>query len=238
MSPPRHEFTAEETAGLLGELDARLRARGVGAAIFVVGGAAMAAHTRRERLTADVDALTQDAVVIEEARALARERGLPTNWLNPNANMWMPPLPAGVLDRPAEPGLRVTYADDGFLFATKLIAQRAKDADDILALAARLGLETASPEQLEAHIRSYYTDTDMLEFIVSGHDVDREIQLLAQDASRMLHRSVATADPSPTYGADAELGAGEERLRRSTEFDRKTPPNTHGGPGWRPSTDR
>jgi hypothetical protein len=45
--------------------------------------------------------------------------------------MWMPPLPGGVLDQPAEPGLRVTYADDGFLLATKLIAQRAKDADDV-----------------------------------------------------------------------------------------------------------
>ena len=65
----------------------------------------------------------------------------------------MPPLPGGVLDQPAAPGLRVTYADDGFLLATKLIAQRAKDADDVVALADRLGLSTATPEQLEAHIR-------------------------------------------------------------------------------------
>jgi hypothetical protein len=72
--------------------------------------------------------------------------------------MWMPPLPGGVLDQPAEPGLRVTYADDGFLLATKLIAQRAKDADDVVALAGRLGLSTATPEQLETHIRRYYTD--------------------------------------------------------------------------------
>jgi hypothetical protein len=150
----RHEFTAEETAELLGELDARLRARGVAASIFVVGGAAIAAnHTRRERLTEDVDALTRDTVVLEEARALARERGLPETWLNPNAGMWMPPLPSGVLDHPTEPGLRVTYADAGFLLATKLIAQRAKDADDVVALAGRLDLSAASPEQLEAHIR-------------------------------------------------------------------------------------
>jgi hypothetical protein len=53
---------------------------------------------------------------------MAREHGLPENWLNPNAGMWMPPFPSGALDRPAEPGLRVTYADDGFLLATKLIA--------------------------------------------------------------------------------------------------------------------
>jgi hypothetical protein len=142
MTRRRHEFTAEETAEetaeLLDELDARLRHRDVAASIFVVGGAAIAAnHTRRDRITEDVDALTRDTVVLEEAKTLARERGLPENWLNPNAGMWMPPLPGGVLDQPAEPGLRVTYADDGFLLATKLIAQRAKDADDVVALARR-----------------------------------------------------------------------------------------------------
>lgn len=193
-------------------------------------------HTRRDRVTEDVDALTRDNVVIEEAQALARERGLPTNWLNPNASMWMPPIPAGVLDRPAEPGLRVTYADDGFLFATKLIAQRAKDADDILALAGRLGLDTASPEELEAHIRSYYTDTDMLEILVSSPDVDREVQLLAQDASRMLHRSAAAT--LTVAEADTEVRLDEEPLRRGTDLDRRTPPHVDRGPGWRPGPGR
>lgn len=216
MTSRRHEFTVEETAELLGELDARLRQRGVAASIFVVGGAAIAANrTRRTRVTEDVDALTRDTVVLDEAKALARERGLPENWLNPNAGMWMPPLPGGVLDRPAEPGLRVTYADEGFLLATKLIAQRAKDADDVVALAGRLGLEAASPEQLEAHIRSYYTDPAMLEFIVDGNDVDLEISMLAQDASRMLHRTTGTAAPTDT---------GAEQLRRRTDLERRTPP--------------
>ena len=230
----RHEFTAEETAELLDELDARLRERGVAASIFIVGGAAIAAnHTRRERVTEDVDALTRDTVVLEEAKTLARERGLPENWLNPNAGMWMPPLPAGVLDKPAEAGLRVTYADEGFLLATKLIAQRAKDADDVVALADRLGLTAASPEQLEAHIRSYYTDQATLEFIVDGTDVDREISLLAQDASRMLHRTAAAdaGDVAPT-----ERGA--ERLQRSTDIERRTPPSLDGGPGPRPAPGR
>lgn len=239
MTTPRHEFTAEETAELLGELDARLRARGVAASIFVVGGAAIAAnHTRRDRVTEDVDALTRDSVVIEEAQALARERGLPTTWLNPNASMWMPPLPGGVLDQPAEPGLRVTYADDGFLFATKLIAQRAKDADDVVALAGQLGLDSASPEQLEAHIRSYYTDPAMLEFIVDGSDVDREIQLLAQDASRMLRRSAPAASSPADHAGAVEHGVGDERLRRSTDLEKKSPPRLDDGPGHHTSPDR
>lgn len=76
----RHQFSAEETAELLGELDARLRERGVAASIFVVGGAAIAAtNARSGRLTEDVDALTRDEVVLEEAKAMARERGLPEN---------------------------------------------------------------------------------------------------------------------------------------------------------------
>jgi len=189
----RHEFSASEVAELLAELDRRLRRRGVSASVFVVGGAAVAvAGIRGERLTEDVDVVTDEQVVLEEASLLARERGLPENWLNPNARMWMPPLPEGVLNRPDAPGLRVTYADDGFLFATKLIAQRAKDAEDVVALAQRLGLQGTGAEELEAHIRHYYTDEAALEFIVDGDDVDRELRYLAEDAARMLKRGPAS----------------------------------------------
>ena len=183
------EFDAAQTARLLESLDHRLRNRGVAAAVFVVGGAAIAATgIRAGRLTQDVDALTRDRAVLEEAEALAAEEGLAPHWFNSSAGMWMPPLPEGVLDPPAQPGLRVTFADEGFLFATKLIAQRSKDAEDIRTLASRLRLANASQEQLEDHIRSYYTDRAMLEFIISGPDVDREITLLARDASLMLNR--------------------------------------------------
>ncbi len=47
-------------------------------AIFVVGGAALAATgVRGGRLTEDVDALALEPAVLEEATALAREHGLP-----------------------------------------------------------------------------------------------------------------------------------------------------------------
>lgn len=61
----------------------------------------------------------------------------------------------------------------------------------------------------------------MLGFIVSGDDVDQEIQMLAQDASRMLHRSTATnAEPAQAAQSDRD----EERLRLSTNLERPTPP--------------
>ena len=185
----RYEFSADEVADLLAELDRRLRHRGVAAAVFVVGGAAIAAAgVRDNRLTADVDALSEEPAVLEEAAALAKDRSIPENWLNPTARMWMPPLPEGVLDRPDHPGLRITYADNGFLLATKLIAQRAKDADDVVALAARLGMEQATADELEAHIRRYYTNREALQFIVDGDDVDRELRFLAEGAAGLLAR--------------------------------------------------
>ena len=157
--------------------------------------------------------------------------------MNPNAGMWMPPLPGGVLDQPAEPGLRVAYADDGFLLATKLIAQRAKDADDVVALAGRLGLSTATPEQLEAHIRSYYTDPAPLEFIVDGPNVDREITLLAHDASRMLHRTglaaVGDVDPTPWAWTPEPSGFGG-----SIESEKRTPRSPRDTPGLGPTRER
>ncbi|WP_432504747.1 hypothetical protein [Kineococcus arenarius] len=192
-----HEFDADLISRLLADLDRRLRQRGAAASLFIVGGAAIAASgIRGRRLTEDVDALARQdvsGIVLAEARAIAQEEGLTPDWLNPAAGMWMPPLPHGVLDPPPTPGLRTTYADDGFLLATKLIAQRAKDADDVLALARRLGLGSATAQQLEAHIHRYYTDAEALAFILGGDDVEREVELLAHDAARMLHRRAGSA---------------------------------------------
>lgn len=183
----RHEFTAKQVTDLLAEVDRRLKRRGASAAVFVVGGAAIAATgVRGERLTADVDAVSDDPAVVEEARAIAAERGISPDWLNLGARPWMPALPPSVLSRPEKPGLRVTYADDSFLFATKLVAQRARDADDVAALAARLGMQRATPNELEAHIRRYYTDRDALRFILGTEDVDAELRHLAEAAARFL----------------------------------------------------
>ncbi len=77
MNDARNEFRASEIVDLLAELDKRLKARGISASIFVVGGAAIAVtSTDDPRRTEDIDAITRDQVVVDEARAMASQRKL------------------------------------------------------------------------------------------------------------------------------------------------------------------
>jgi hypothetical protein len=187
--PDPHQFSVTEISGLLSDLDRRLKGTGDRGSVFVVGGAAVAIVADQfMRRTLDVDVVTRDEPVLREARAIALERGLPEDWLNSRASMWMPPIPPEVLVPPAEPGLRVTYASDEFLLATKLVAQRRTDAGDIKVLAKHLSLVKPSADALETVIRKYYTDRSKLEFIIDGPDTDGEIRLLAERASKLLGR--------------------------------------------------
>jgi len=173
---------------LLDDVDRRLVAAGRSASVLLVGGAAIAlSGLREDRVTRDVDALTREEELLRQvAREVAADRGLPADWLNSRARQWMPPVPSSLWPVDTSPGLHVVRADDGFLLATKLVAQRRKDADDVVALAERLGLRGASPAVLEAHIRAYYTDPEQLAFVVDGPEVDAEVRFLAEDAARLL----------------------------------------------------
>ncbi|TCC23208.1 DUF6036 family nucleotidyltransferase [Kribbella sindirgiensis] len=219
MTDARNEFRAGEIVDLLSELDNRLKARGISASIFVVGGAAIAVTSNDDpRRTEDIDAITRDQAVVDEARAMASQHRLPEDWLNTRAGAWMPPLPEGALQRSDAPGLHITYATDEFLLATKLVAQRRKDASDIVALARRLDLADASAADLEQVIRRYYTDEDALEFILDGNDVDREIHLLAVRAERLLTNS--TADFAPAIPTDRAETSAVRHLDRPTSRER------------------
>ncbi|MEU4390710.1 hypothetical protein [Kribbella sp. NPDC023855] len=219
MNNPRHEFTAAEIIDLLSELDKRLKSRGISAAVFVVGGAAIAVTSQENpRRTEDIDAITRDEAVVEEALAMASQRKLPEDWLNTRASSWMPPLPEGALKGGGAPGLHITYATDEFLLATKLVAQRRKDAADIVTLASRLGMENASADDLERVISRYYTDEDSLEFIVDGKDVHREIQLLAARAARLLANN--QSEPSRTTPNASTKAPSTHRRARGTSRER------------------
>jgi predicted nucleotidyltransferase len=124
----------------------RLIRRGVVADVFVVGGAAMALAYDGTRVTRDVDSLfVPHGIVLEEARNVAQELGMPTWWLNEQASVYISgkddPGKRRVFDHP---GLRVTAASPRHIFAMKALAARTRDVDDLRLLAEIIGVDSAA----------------------------------------------------------------------------------------------
>lgn len=129
----------------LRRLGDRLARRGVVADLYIFGGAAMALAYDARRSTRDIDAVFQPhGVVLEEARAVADELGLPHWWLNEQASVYV--APGGDAQAPRvfdHAGLRVSAASPEHLLAMKVLAARRRDAEDIRFLVDRLGLTSA-----------------------------------------------------------------------------------------------
>jgi predicted nucleotidyltransferase len=126
-------------------LGERLARRGVVADVFVVGGAAMALAYDANRVTRDVDArFVPHGIVLDEARQVAKDLGLPPWWLNEQATAYISgkddPGKRRVFDHP---GLRVMAASPEHVFAMKALAARTRDIDDLRLLAGMIGVETA-----------------------------------------------------------------------------------------------
>ena len=123
----------------------RLARRGVVADVFVVGGAAMALAYDATRVTRDVDArFVPHGIVLDEARAVADDLGLPPWWLNEQATVYISgkddPGKRRVFDHQ---GLRVMAASPEHVFAMKALAARTRDVDDLRVLAGVIGVESA-----------------------------------------------------------------------------------------------
>ncbi len=123
----------------------RLARRGVVADVYVIGGAAMALAYDARRSTRDIDAVFQPhGIVVEEARAVADELGLPPWWLNEQASAYVAPGGDATAPRVFDhPGLRVSAASPEHLLAMKVLASRRRDAEDIRYLVKHLGLSSA-----------------------------------------------------------------------------------------------
>jgi hypothetical protein len=126
-------------------LGERLQRRGVVADVFVVGGAAMALAYDATRVTRDIDAtFVPHGVVVEEARRVAEDLGLPYWWLNEQASIYISgkndPGKRRVFDHP---GLRVSAASPAHVFAMKALAARTRDVDDLRVLADIIGVDSA-----------------------------------------------------------------------------------------------
>ena len=123
-----------ELLELLDTLSQRLRSRRVVASLYVIGGACMALAYDRARSTEDIDARIDvgHEALFEAAHEIARERGLPQDWLNDQAMSVMDIS----TDRQAQtlyesPSLVVTGASAQYLLAMKLEAGRNKDVADV-----------------------------------------------------------------------------------------------------------
>jgi hypothetical protein len=102
------------------------------------------------RSTRDIDAVLQPhGMVLDEARAVAGELGLPQWWLNEQASAYV--APGGDANAPRvfdHPGLRVSAAFPEHPLAMKVLAARWRDADDIRFLVKHLNkprLTSCSP---------------------------------------------------------------------------------------------
>lgn len=127
-------MTPLQVRNLLADLATRLNDAGIAAGIRVVGGAALSFLDDRRRTTTDVDAVVVPAGAATDIVAeLAREHGLPDNWLNDAALAYLPPV--GVEDwteviRRGE--VTVSIGSVRMLLAMKLLANRGvRDSDDI-----------------------------------------------------------------------------------------------------------
>jgi len=136
----------------------RLVRHGVIADIYVFGGAAMALAYDARRATRDIDAVFKPhGIVLEEARVVAEELGLPNWWLNEQASTYV--APGGDPSAPRvfdHPGLRVAAASPEHLLAMKVLAARRRDGDDVRFLIRRLGL--ASVDQVLALCAEVFPD--------------------------------------------------------------------------------
>jgi hypothetical protein len=114
--------------------------------VFVVVGAAMALAYDASRVTRDVDArFVPHGIVVEEARRVAQDLGLPPWWLNEQASVYISgkddPGKRRVFDHP---GLRVMAASPDHVFAMKALAARTRDIDDLRLLAGMAGVRSSA----------------------------------------------------------------------------------------------
>jgi hypothetical protein len=111
--------------------------------VFIVGGAAMALAYSTRRVTRDIDAVFEPkAAIYQAARKVARDLGLPDDWLNDAAKGYMPGTDHDARPLPAVHGIEISTASPRYLLAMKLMAMRfGEDDEDIEILLRQCGID-------------------------------------------------------------------------------------------------
>ena len=194
MAGPRRELTADQVRDLLAELGRRLKAKGVDATVYIVGGAAIALEVDARRVTADVDAIFHpETTVREEAEQLAAERGLPKDWLNSSVRGF---VPGG--DDDAVPleldGITVTTASPEHLLAMKMASYPpGKDQSDLELLFDRIGI--TDPGQAADIALSVYGEYSAL--LPDRDELILSAQAILNRRRAAKRRRSATGTPAP-----------------------------------------
>lgn len=170
----------DEILAALRALGSDLAERGLIADLYVVGGAAIALAYDQRRATRDIDAVfaPKNEVYVAAARVGAALE-LPEGWLNDAVKGFLQGpdhFPTKTLDMP---GLRCEVASAETVLVLKCLAHRlGEDDDDVILLAAQLGLRTADQvldlveqvghsrlltPQVELFVRSVMDVTDPLD---------------------------------------------------------------------------
>jgi Nucleotidyltransferase of unknown function (DUF6036) len=152
-------LTRAELVNAFRRLDDRLRRDRVSADIFIFGGAAMVLGFNARDSTRDVDAVwSPHGPVQRAAHEIADSLNLPKSWLNDQASSFLPSgfSPTGSVAFEAS-SLRVIRAEPELMLAMKVSAFRQTDHEDILWLAAHLGLH--DPETILEMVETIMLET-------------------------------------------------------------------------------
>lgn len=119
--------------------------QGLTGEVLLVRGAYMTLVLRQREATKDVDAYFAVAAgaIREAAARVAREIGLPADWLNDAVKGFFYVQPETTLWLEC-PGLRIYAPDPKYMFAMKAVAGRPDDLRDLESLRDTLGLASAS----------------------------------------------------------------------------------------------
>lgn len=184
-----NDLTRQEILDLLTEVGQLLVDKGLEAAIYVVGGTAMALEYDSRRITRDVDAkIRQEPEQFHEAvRAVAQRHGIEPDWVNTSAVAFMTNEQDEAARELNLPGLRIAVASPEHLIAMKLRSLRERDMDDLEVLFQVAGV--TRPEQaVEIHARlfndSYIGGSDPEEALYAAMAVFERAAAHGRDLTR------------------------------------------------------
>ena len=223
--PPGDQVTLDRELleTLFEQLDAEMEKNDARARIYVVGGARMTLGLREGRTTRDVDVTFREAEgpVNQAVETVAGRNDVAKDWLNTAAVKMLPTAPdAGETTLYEGRRLTIVGASAERMLATKVMAMRAKDHEDIRRLMNITGIR--EPDKVDALMQKVYVNEQP--------GARALIKLKMTEFTRWLEREkrmeAATPERKATQrGGDPKVGAPARRKSATEALDeeKRTP---------------